>query len=521
MPRNTIDLNIGTQYLDNWTTSSAVRELIANAIDEHTLKKISTPIEIKQGNNKCEIIDCGSGITKSSFVEQTNSNKSTNIKCIGLFGCGLKYSMAVLCKNDIEVIIKTKEYIFIPYYTQKANTSEITLHIKFERNNIHSESESESESNSESELEENNNNYGTKIVLNNIKKADIDKSKEYFLDYTTIKFTKLYSNQIMKFQDKKQYIYVNKFKVCTTSDTYFSYNINKTKDITKHFNRDRGETKYTSYKKYITKYLQEINIFDEDVSSNELRKEIQKIFGSDILKEFNQINIIRNIMSQFNDSEEYIFVDSKDKELVKTNKLYAKKIKESGKKIIYIGDGIKKKINNGRPDKIKNIKELSDATKILFKNNKGLFTLESPSMFPPSRSNELEKKIKELIENIKTTLEITISKEVEKTLTTIELIPDNIDESDNEAKAESDLESDNESDEDLDLDDKNEKSNDYYFEDKIFKIKKSFIENNERKNELKAIVFNYILKNLNAEDSVKILDKLMNKNSRSWFPFIG
>jgi hypothetical protein len=226
MPRNTnnntIDLNIGTQYLDNWTISNAVSELIANALDEHKLKKISKQIEINQANNKCEIIDYGSGITKSSFVEQTNSNKSTNIKCIGLFGCGLKYAIAVLCKSDISVKIYTQEYIFTPYYTQRANTSDITLHIKFEKNNIEENSNSDTDTDEESD-----NNYGTKIILNNIKKVDIDKAKEYFLDYTKTKFDKLYSVQIMRFQDKSQYIFVNKYKVCKckTTDTHFSYNI--------------------------------------------------------------------------------------------------------------------------------------------------------------------------------------------------------------------------------------------------------------------------------------------------------
>ena len=42
MPRktntNTIDLNIGVQCLDNWEIYHAVRELIANAFDEHTTK---------------------------------------------------------------------------------------------------------------------------------------------------------------------------------------------------------------------------------------------------------------------------------------------------------------------------------------------------------------------------------------------------------------------------------------------------------------------------------------------------
>ena len=58
MPRNnTIDLNIGTQCLDNWENHDACRELIANAMDEHIISKITQPISINHSRNKCEIID--------------------------------------------------------------------------------------------------------------------------------------------------------------------------------------------------------------------------------------------------------------------------------------------------------------------------------------------------------------------------------------------------------------------------------------------------------------------------------
>ena len=112
MPRksNCIDLNIGVQCLDNWQSHHAIRELIANALDEHTLKRISKPItvthtrnhlEITHTRNHLEIIDYGSGITKSNFMLQTNPTKLNNDKIIGQFGFGLKDALAVLSRNDL------------------------------------------------------------------------------------------------------------------------------------------------------------------------------------------------------------------------------------------------------------------------------------------------------------------------------------------------------------------------------------------------------------------------------------
>ena len=298
MPRNnTIDLNIGTQCLDNWENHDACRELIANAMDEHIISKITQPISINHSRNKCEIIDYGSGITKSSFVIQSNSNKLNNEKLIGQFGFGMKDAIGVLCKNDIDVTIYTKDFIFTPSYTQRANTSDITLHITFKTNNDYDD-------------DDDDDNYGTKIVLNNIKKADIEKAKDYFINFTTIRFDKLYSDTIMKFSTDSQYIFVNKFRICKAKkNTYFSYNIKKTKDVMKLFNRDRGDKEYPTFKKIIGLYLKDIDIYSDKYSTEKLRKAIQKVFESDNLREFNQIDIIRNIISQFNDTDEYIFVD--------------------------------------------------------------------------------------------------------------------------------------------------------------------------------------------------------------------
>lgn len=526
MPRNnTIDLNIGTQCLENWENHHAIRELIANALDEHIISKITQPISINHSRNKCEIIDYGAGITKSSFIIQSNSNKLSNEKLIGQFGFGMKDAIAVLCKNDIDIKIYTKDFIFTPSYTQRANTSDITLHITFIANNNYDDDEE----------------YGTKIVLNNIKKTDIEKAKDYFIDFTTIKFDNIYSDIIMKFNDKSQYIFVNKFRVCKTKkNTYFSYNIKKTKDVMKFFNRDRGEKDYASFRKIITMILKDIDIYSDKYSTEQLRNEIKKILSNDNLLEFNQIDVIRNILSQLNQSDEYIFVDVKDKQLVK-KKNYAKKIKDSGREIIFIGSGILKKINSIiRTDKIKNIKELCDPTKIFVRNEKGLFTLSSPSMFPPQPIDELVKKIKEMIQNYRTKLEIIISKKIEKTLTTIEIIDDDEDDGDDDSDGrddsddsddeknhnDSDSDSDNSDEEFISCDEdekekEDEKNNnkDYYFEDGIFKVKKSVIENENRVNELKAVVFDYILKNIKPADSLKILELLMNKIDKSQRPW--
>ena len=63
MANNTYDLNIGHKCLENWSIDIALRELIANAIDEHTLSSVNLkPIIINWDNRTLHIIDYGTGI---------------------------------------------------------------------------------------------------------------------------------------------------------------------------------------------------------------------------------------------------------------------------------------------------------------------------------------------------------------------------------------------------------------------------------------------------------------------------
>jgi hypothetical protein len=515
---NSIDLNIGVQCLDNWEIYHAIRELIANGIDEHINSRLTESIDIIYSRNNCTIIDYGSGITKSNFILQTNPTKLNNDKTIGQFGFGLKDALAVLCRNELKVTIYTKDYIFTPSYTQRQSTTDITLHIKYVDNDDYNEDEDD---------------YGTKFVIENIKKTDVDKAKEYFMNYTPVSFDKLYANDITKFTGKSQFMFVNGFRVSkTNTQTHFSYNFKKTMNLMKQFNRDRREQNYDIFKTMIQKQLQNIVLFDDSYSSDKLCNEIQKVFESNDLREFNQIDVIRNILSQFNKTDEYIFVDIKDVDLVKKKK-YQDTIKNSKRKIMYIGEGVLKKINlSNKGDKIKNIKELYNGLLIFKDDQPGLFTLSSPSMFPPDLIEPFVTKIKELITKIKDVLEIQISEKVEKTLTTIELIDDDDDvividgnekdKIDYKDKSEDGIEDEVEDEVKNEVDNKNK---DYYFEDGVFKIKKSIIQDDTKKNELKAVVFDYILKNIKSSESIIILEKLLinkknqNQTKSSWFNF--
>jgi hypothetical protein len=158
-----IDLNIGTNILEHLTIVDALKELISNAIDEHYMNKINKQIEIFKQDNNWIIKDYGLGIKKKHFTFNINKAKSSDNETIGMFGFGLKDAIAILKNKGIDMIIKTKNFIFIPEYYTK-DEDDTTIHIEVTKNTEEFD-------------------CGTEIILVGVKDSFIDKAKEKFLEY--------------------------------------------------------------------------------------------------------------------------------------------------------------------------------------------------------------------------------------------------------------------------------------------------------------------------------------------------
>lgn len=83
---NLFDLNI-EKVLDHWGVEHAIRETIANALDERTLTGTKN-IEIAHHNGTCSIRDYGRGLKYVHFTQNENSEKMTPTNLIGKFGVG-------------------------------------------------------------------------------------------------------------------------------------------------------------------------------------------------------------------------------------------------------------------------------------------------------------------------------------------------------------------------------------------------------------------------------------------------
>ena len=125
------DLNIET-VLDGWAVSHAIRELIANALDEQALSR-TNPVEItRAGRGAWRIRDFGRGLRHTHLTQNENPEKRRREgEVIGRFGVGLKDALAVLDRRGVEVRLRSAHGDISLVHRAKAGFSDVTtLHAR-------------------------------------------------------------------------------------------------------------------------------------------------------------------------------------------------------------------------------------------------------------------------------------------------------------------------------------------------------------------------------------------------------
>src|SRR5213075_1275554 len=89
MAGRSFDLNVD-RVLEHWPVAHAIRELLANALDEHHLSRTGDPVVRKLGDGRWEIRDFGRGLRYEHLTQNENPEKLTDPRVIGQFGIGLK-----------------------------------------------------------------------------------------------------------------------------------------------------------------------------------------------------------------------------------------------------------------------------------------------------------------------------------------------------------------------------------------------------------------------------------------------
>jgi len=224
------DLNID-KILDNWDLSHAVRELIANAVDESMLTRTDPPTVFLDENGWWHIRDYGRGLRYQDLIQSENDEKLSHPLAIGKFGIGLKDALATFERQRARVLIRSRHGdIGLSRVTKHSFEDLVTLHAAVAQPSIP-------------------NLTGTDCCVFGVSAQDMHTAKAMFLCFAgTQPLESTRFGEVYQRSSEAAYIYINGMKVAEEPNFLFSYNITSLNaSIKKALNRERQNLGRTAY----------------------------------------------------------------------------------------------------------------------------------------------------------------------------------------------------------------------------------------------------------------------------------
>ena len=226
------DLNI-EKVLEHWTVPFAIRELIANALDEQALTGTADPEIYKDGAGYWHVRDAGRGVRYEHLTQNENAEKRRHPQVIGQFGMGLKDALAVFDRRRVGVAIRSPHAVITTGRRPKEGFPDvITLHAL-----VSPPSDPRQP--------------GTDITLSGVKDADVEAAKRFFLRYSgeTLLESTEYGDVLARAGGRQPArIYVKGLFVAEEPNFLFSYNITKlSAPLRRALNRERSNVGRGAY----------------------------------------------------------------------------------------------------------------------------------------------------------------------------------------------------------------------------------------------------------------------------------
>ena len=225
------DLNV-EKILDHWGVPEAVREVIANALDEQALSGTGEPQIVKRRDG-WHVTDFGRGLHYQHLTQNENPEKRRHADLVvGKFGVGLKDALATFYRRGIEVKVRGPSADISLQRAAKSNFADVkTLHAA-----ISPPSEPRR--------------HGTDFVLKGLTDKDMAAARDYFLRFAgdeELERTE-YGSILRRRQDEPARIYVKGVRVALEDEFLFSYNITSTTaQLQRALNRERSNVGRSAY----------------------------------------------------------------------------------------------------------------------------------------------------------------------------------------------------------------------------------------------------------------------------------
>lgn len=229
------DLNI-ERVLENWTLAHALREVIANALDEQALTSTREPQIFSDAQGRWHVRDWGRGLRYEHLTQNENHEKLAHPdKVVGKFGVGLKDALATFDRHDVAVVIKTPHGDITTGKQAKHGFADIeTLHALI------------------SDATEPGH-TGTEFILHGsaLSEEQVEQAKALFLRYAgDQELGATPAGSVLQPKDKRARarIYVNGLRVAEEDNFLFSYNITSpTAALRRALNRERSNVGRSAY----------------------------------------------------------------------------------------------------------------------------------------------------------------------------------------------------------------------------------------------------------------------------------
>jgi hypothetical protein len=229
------DLNI-ERVLENWTVAHALREVIANALDEQALTRTREPEIYQDAEDRWHIRDWGRGLRYEHLTQNENKEKLAHPdKVVGKFGVGLKDALATFDRHRIAVAIRSRYGDITTGKQAKHGFGDIqTLHALITDS-------------SEPGF------TGTEFIMSGhaLTERQVEEAKALFLRYSgdeELGVTPFGSVLRRTHTRAKARIYVNGLRVAEEDNFLFSYNITSpTAALRRALNRERSNVGRSAY----------------------------------------------------------------------------------------------------------------------------------------------------------------------------------------------------------------------------------------------------------------------------------
>lgn len=395
MSRREFDLNI-EKVLENWSVSHAIREIIANALDEQILTQ-TEDIQIYQDKEmRWHIRDFGRGLKYIHLTQNENEEKLSHPRLIGKFGVGLKDALATFDRHSIGVEIDSKYGHFtIGQSTKHGFEDIVTLHAYVGE-------------------PLSTNLVGTDFCLSGCTGKDIDGAKCFFLKFAGLELleTTEYGEIYTKQGDKSE-IFINGIKVAEEENFLFSYNITSLNAaLRKALNRERTNVGRSAYSDRVRSIL--LNVKSNSVI-DAFTENLTKMSDGTQCDEMKWIDVQTYAIQLLHSRRETVFVTPE--EIEKTSGAILEIVYDSGKTPIFVPNTVKNRIEGIKDE---NGNEISTISTVVAAYNQSF----SYEFIPYEELKNREKKIHDLIQP---TLDFLNSKmTIDRIFISEKLRPDNV-----------------------------------------------------------------------------------------------